>query len=559
MVSAERSAILWSALLLTCWTVGEAMVPAVVGATVDAAVATADLTALVIWLVVLAACFAFLSFGFRWGSRVGVFATNRQKHKLRGMVTAVALDPAHRPEKRRLPGEVAALAAADSDAASLVLRQLAMGGAAVLGLVASAVYLLWADLWVGVTVLVISPLALFTLRWLTPRLSSTSHRHQEGIAAAGASAADVMRGVEVLRGIGGEATAGGWYAGHSRAAARAGVDSANASGRMAAAHVLVSGAVLVIAAVVGAFRVDSSAMSVGTLVGVLGVTAFLASPLGMIIGLAEEYTRSAASATRIAGYLADGTGGQGQDGGRRPVRPVDPGSSVTVRLGDGTTVDCAPGQFTAVVCGDSGLRQRLTEVLSSVGVTGAPGGVVVGGRDLVTVDPVELPGTVRVSPHEAHLFAGTVRRNITGAGVPAGGSGTVSGAVLRASGVDELAELFPDGLDHRVDGEGRNLSGGQRQRIALARALHGPPVVRVLVDPTTAVDSVTESRIAARLRELRGGGGRSDHGTLVVVTTSPSLLAVADAVVFLRGPGVTTTAPHQVLGDDPVYAEVVTR
>ena len=127
--------------------------------------------------------------------------------------------------------------------------------------------------------------------------------------------------------------------------------------------------------------------------------------------------------------------------------------------------------------------------------------------------------------------------------------------LLRASGVDELVDLFADGLDHRVDGEGANLSGGQRQRIALARALHGGALARVLVDPTTAVDSVTEARIADGLRELRGGG---DQGTAVVVTTAPSLLAVADTVVFVRE-GSVSVAGHRELCADADYREVVTR
>ncbi|MDN5721144.1 ABC transporter transmembrane domain-containing protein, partial [Corynebacterium sp.] len=303
VIRQERGPILGAAALLTGWSVGEALVPAVIGATVDEAVGPSDLSALVLWLVVLAACFAMLSFGFMWGSRVGTYAMNRQKHLLRCRVTAAALAPARTGDAQhpqRPAGEVAALSAADSDNASSVIMQIAMGGSAVLGLLVSAGYLLWADLWVGVAVVLVSPLSLFALRWLMPRLSATTHSQQSGIAAAGASAADILRGVEVLRGIGGESTAAGWYARRSRAAATAGVDSAAASGRVEGAQVLLTGVVLLVAAVFSAVRVVDGAMTVGTMVGVLGVTSFLATPLGIIVHVVESYTRSSASAARIA-------------------------------------------------------------------------------------------------------------------------------------------------------------------------------------------------------------------------------------------------------------------
>lgn len=121
-----------------------------------------------------------------------------------------------------------------------VLQKAAMGVAGIPGLLVWAGYLLWADVWGGLAV----------LRLVTPLLFHTSHRQQEGIAAAGASASDVMQGVEVLRGIGGESRAGCWYRRHSQDAAEA----AGTSGHLADAQLLLGGVVLLIAAGLGAWR-----------------------------------------------------------------------------------------------------------------------------------------------------------------------------------------------------------------------------------------------------------------------------------------------------------------
>ncbi|MGN0096450.1 MAG: ABC transporter transmembrane domain-containing protein [Corynebacterium sp.] len=537
----EKGPILCAAALLTCWSVGEALVPAVIGATVDEAIGRSDLSSLILWLVALAACFSLLSFGFMWGSRVGVYAMNRQKHLLRGRVTATALQPDRPGTGRRLPGEITALSAADSDNASNVIMQIAMGGSALLGLAVSVGYLMWADLWVGCAVILVSPLSLLALRWLRPRLSSTTHGQQQGIAAAGASAADILRGVEVLRGIGGEPAAAGWYTGRSRAAATAGIASAGASGRVGAAHILITGLVLVSAAILSAFRVMDGSMTVGAMVGVLGVTSFLATPLSTIVGVVETYTASAASAARIAQFVD----GRSALGVRRPATDLARAdATLTILPENCDPLDCAAGRLTVIVCADPDIRRRVQ------GAVGR-GRLLLDGVQADSMDPELLPTVLRVSPHEAHLFKGTVRRNITGSD-----GGFVPQAVLRASGVDELVDLFDEGLDHEVDGGGRNLSGGQCQRIALARALAGGPLTRVLTDPTTAVDSVTEARIATGLRALRTVG---DQGTTVIISTSPNLLAAADEVIFVRDETTATVGTHHDLSSDSSYSEVVSR
>lgn len=552
ILTRERRAVFASAALLTCWAVGETAVPAVIGVTVDEAVGPSDVGRLILWLIILGLCFVVLSYGFRSGSRIGWFARTRQKHRLRGEIATATLDPSRR-NSGRLPGEIASLASSDVDAATGVLQQAAMGAASILGLLVCACYLLWADVWVGVGVLVATPLSMVVLRLLTPVLSRTSHRQQEGIAAAGASAADVMQGVEVLRGIGGESRAARWYRRHSQDAADAGVESAGASGRLEGAQVLLSGLVLLIAAGLGAWRAVEGEMTVGTLVGVLGVTTFLAGPVGMVVAFIEGYTRSAASARRIADYLGEPAGDTAGDTAQDAPAP-SPGATVSLVLADGMTVDCAAGQFTAVVSGDAIVHRRISDALVHADGSGT---VLLDEVDIRSLDPRLLPQTVRISPHTAHLFAGTLADNITGPGNP---TTTLPAELLSASGVDELVDLFDAGAGHQIDGAGANLSGGQQQRVVLARALaetsRGGPMTRVLVDPTTAVDSVTEARIAAGLHRLRSN---SDRGTLVVVTTSPTLLDIADEVVFLRADGTGERGDHAALSAGDDYRAVVAR
>jgi len=123
---------------------------------------------------------------------------------------------------------------------------------------------------------------------------------------------------------------------------------------------------------------------------------------------------------------------------------------------------------------------------------------------------------------------------------------------MAAADADEVARGLPDGLDAMLGDGARTLSGGQRQRIALARALATEAPVLVLHDPTTAVDAVTEARIAARLRQMREGR------TTILVTTSPALLAVTDRVVFLHDGAVRADGTHgDLAAGDETYRETV--
>jgi ABC-type multidrug transport system fused ATPase/permease subunit len=98
---------------------------------------------------------------------------------------------------------------------------------------------------------------------------------------------------------------------------------------------------------------------------------------------------------------------------------------------------------------------------------------------------------------------------------------------VSAAAATETVEALPHGLHEQVHERGRSFSGGERQRLSLARALLTDAEVLVLIEPTSAVDSRTEGRIAERLAEARR------DRTTVVVSASPILLAKAQRIAVL--------------------------
>jgi putative ABC transport system ATP-binding protein len=198
------------------------------------------------------------------------------------------------------------------------------------------------------------------------------------------------------------------------------------------------------------------------------------------------------------------------------------------------------GELLGVVAPDPAVANALLACLGR-SVDPDSGVVELDGVALPSLRIDDVRAAMLVAAHDADLFEGTLISNVS----------TSDSRVLAAAGADEVAHALPDGVETELSERGRSLSGGQRQRVALARALAVDAPVLVLHDPTTAVDAVTEARIAGGIRELRGGR------TTILVTTSPALLAVVDRVVVLEDGVVSAEGLHHELAAHDAYRAVV--
>ncbi|WP_239118356.1 ABC transporter ATP-binding protein [Actinoplanes ferrugineus] len=497
----HRWRLLAGCLLIALHQACEAVVPIVIGETVDLAVATGSPARLITWIGLLCGLYLLLTTAYRNGARQLMRALAEESHALRLEVAAKVLDP--RAEVRT--GDVLTISTTDADHASYLLDYVPRIVGALVATAVSAVGLCLISVPLGLVVLIGTPLVLIALQRAAPGITRRVATRQEVAGRASSLATDLVTGLRPLRGIGAQEAADARYREVSDESLRATLAAARTQGVFLAASNSVSTLLAGGIAILAGWFALTGRISPGELITVIGLAAFLTEPFGALSAAPSWIATARASADRIAELL-----------GSTPAPPPT---------------------------GTPPIRPAAGECLGVVAET-----------DAATIVQLYDDGSpdVLVAPHHPELFSGTIRDNIVLA------ADHELAEALRASAADDVVRAHPEGLDHSIAERGSALSGGQRQRLALARALLARPKLLVLHDPTTAVDAVTEHAIARGIRDLRHGPG-SGLGTLIV-TTSPALLAVTDRVVVLRDGRIVATGTHASLAAlDPAYRAAVLR
>lgn len=534
----QRIRIGGAALLLMAWQACESLVPVSIGAIIQQAIGAHDGSRMAWWIVILAVQFLVLSFSFRFGSRVGRSAMEYAGHSIRLRITRSLLDPRRMPDRGHRAGVTVAIAGSDVDRVAQFCQLVPRVAGALLSVVIAAVVLLRLSVQLGVVVLVGAPVLLALVHLLGGPLERRSGTEQEHSARSASLATDLMEGLRVLKGFRGERAADARYRTASREAMTASLRAARAQAAYESTAMLATVCFLALVALIGGRLAAEGTIGVGDLVAAVGLAQFLIGPLAGLSSTGAAFSRVRASSRRIAGVL----NAPRRTDRAAPDAPTATDLSVNTDSGE---LRVAPGELVGVV-GDQHASSQLIDRLDDAAYLDDDA-VRIGGVPASELGPTGTRRIMLVARHDEAIFADSVIDNVRG-GRPV--DEKVRRAVA-ASTCDQVADMLPDGLDSLVGERGSALSGGQRQRVMLARALSADPPILVLHDPTTAVDAVTEARIAEGLADCRAG-----RSTLVV-TTSPALLAVCDRVVHLTDGGPVIGDHTTLLQEDSAYRERV--
>ena len=457
-------------------------------------------------------------------------------------------------------GEVATIIASDADYLGKLIEYVpALLGAAASFLVV-AVLMLRTSVSLGLIVILGMPLVAAIVTLVIRPLQKRQAVQREAQSAVTTITTDTVAGLRILRGIGGEDVFARRYRDASQELRRRGVEVASSQATLMTLQVLLPGLFAAIVVWVAARMAVAGSLTPGGLITFYGYTAYLSWPLWVFTSSVQDYTRAVVGARRLS-RLLEVAPAAGSLVERLSLDPAaaHPVSGDLVDTGSGLRLK--EGRMTALVCPDPQVSADLATRLGRF--TDAGPTVTLAGRPLTTMPLEQVRASVVVSGATAQLFTGTLREALDVRGgpdpQPAGLEDLVRAETERTTGADVDQQVRPqereapgddrlieaigiadagdvltslsEGLAGMITEKGRSLSGGQRQRVALARALLTEAPTLVLIEPTSALDSHTEARVAAQVHRARAGR------TTVVVTASPLVLEACDEVVLLDSSG----------------------
>ncbi len=350
--------------------------------------------------------------------------------------------------------------------------------------------------------------------WVTARVSAPledrQDAHRDSLGIVTALSADIGQGLRILRGFGAEGVARDRLAAASRGTEVAGTRVAQIQALLLVLGQLLPGLFLASLVWLSGHLAMEGSVPVASLVTVYAASVHLFLP----ISTAADFL-GIRSGARVAAQRTVDVLDAPEQTWSGVVAPVPYHGDLV----DAATGVRAPAGSLSVVAGPD--LEQLGRRLAAISHDAAR----LGDEPLRAYARAELRAAVRFQGARSTMFSGTVRDMLD----PQGRHDDADIAkVLLVAAADDVVARLDGGLDAHLHADGRSISGGQRQRLTLARALLGDPPYLVLVEPTTALDAVTEAEVAARVAEHRRGR------TTVVLAHSGAFRAVADHMITLE-------------------------
>ena len=296
----------------------------------------------------------------------------------------------------------------------------------------------------------------------------------------------------------------------------------------------------------GAGRILSHSMTIGTFIAYNAFLAMMVAPVFQIVNIGTQLTEGMAGLERTTEILKESA----EDAD--PRRTVSIGTIRGEVIFDGVnfaydagrlvlqdvSFQARPDSVTALV-GPSGAGKSTIIGLIAAFYTPTSGRVLVDGTDLAGVKLNSYRTQLGIVLQDTFLFDGSIRDNVAFSRPVAREEDIL--AACRIARVDEFAESFEKGYETVIGERGVKLSGGQKQRISIARAILADPRILILDEATSSLDSESEALIQHGLAHLMRGR------TTFVIAHRLSTIRRADQILVVEGGRIIERGNHESL------------
>ncbi|WP_432069664.1 ABC transporter ATP-binding protein [Streptomyces sp. AA1529] len=338
------------------------------------------------------------------------------------------------------------------------------------------------------------------------------------------------------------------FAEQNEALYRSGFKAQFISGIMQPAMMFVGNLNYVLVAVVGGLRVASGALSIGDVQAFVQYSRQFSQPLTQVASMANLVQSGVASAERVFEIL-DAEEQSPDPDEKHAVRPAAARGRVEMQhvsfryaedtpLIEDLSLSVDPGRTVAIVGPTGAGKTTLVNLLLRFyEVRG--GRILLDGADIAAMSREDLRAGIGMVLQDTWLFGGTIADNIA-----YGAQGATRAQVeeaARAAHADRFIRTLPDGYDTVLDAEGDSVSAGEKQLITIARAFLSDPVILVLDEATSSVDTRTEVLIQQAMERLAA------ERTSFVIAHRLSTIRDADVILVMENGAIVEQGSHEEL------------
>ena len=468
-------------------------------------------------------------------------------------------------------GEVLSRATNDTDNIAQTLQQtMSQLVTSLLMIVGVLAMMFWISPLLAVIALVTVPLSVYVTARIGKKAQPQFVKQWATTGRLNGHIEEMYTGHALVKTFGQQRSAAETFREHNDSLYQAGFRAQFISGIIQPAMFFIGNINYVLVAVVGGLRVASGSISLGDVQAFIQYSRQFTQPLTTVASMANLLQSGIASAERVFALL------DAPEQEPDPATPAEPGSATqpATLAEPGNAAQSVPAARPASVRGavrfedvsfryepdrplieDLSLVAEPGQTVAIVGPTGAgkttlvnllmrfyevsSGRITLDGVDIARMSRDELRAQIGMVLQDTWLFGGTIAENIAYGRLDATREEIVAAA--QAAHADRFIRTLPDGYDTLIDEEASNISAGEKQLLTIARAFLARPVILVLDEATSSVDTRTEVIIQRAMSSLRAGR------TSFVIAHRLSTIRDADTILVMENGRIVEQGNHDTL------------